>query len=401
MIRPAAAHGRATSSCIYPAEELLFTVTSSRHFRWGTEVASREKRTKRRVIWLAITAFSMLFVAAGIAIAAHIVWFLFSSSRHGAALVREERHSIAAPKGGGCEVLPGTANGGGPKGLLEAPSLGLVAPVLQGTSSEVLNEAVGHDPASAWPGSPGTSVLSAHDVTWFSSIGKLRAGDTLRYVTPCRTYVYQVTAHDVVPAGSPVYSTAAARIVLDTCYPFNALYLTNTRYLVYASLTEAKPTHPLSAPPRTRAVPRVPAPRPLAAQGLGLDQNNTPLGTLKLTGSPSAAWRQSNAPLNDEAAALTAYFGVIRSAEQGQRSWWASLAPSVPVSAAGPLWNGALTGYDTAAEITIHVSGSVMDGASVSAVVTAGSAGTYDVTANETVRGGDLLVTSFAMRPAP
>lgn len=346
-------------------------------------------------------AFSAICGAAGIAIGAHIGWFLLSSSEHGAALVRQERNSIAAAGRAGkvdaCATLPGAR---APRGLLEVPVLGLQAPVLQGTSDAVLNEAVGHDPASAWPGSPGTSVLSAHDVTWFSSIGRLRTGNVIRYVTPCRTYVYQVTSHDIVAAGSAVYTTAAARIVLDTCYPFNALYLTGTRYLVYADLTEAIPTHPLSARPPGGAVPRVPAPAPLAAQGLGLGQNNAPLGTLGLTGSPSPAWRQSNAPLNDEAAALAAYFGVVRSAEQARSSWWASLAPSVPASAAGPLWNGTLTSYGTAVKIGLRVDGSTMKGATVSAVVTAGPAGAYDLTVDEQVRGGDLFVTGFAMRPA-
>ena len=146
-------------------------------------------------------------------------------------------------------------------------------------------------------------------------------------------------------------------------------------------------------------MPRVPAPAALAAQGLGLDQNNAPLGTLTLTGSPSAAWRQSNGPLDDEAAALAAYFGVIRSAEQGRRSWWADLAPSVPLSAAASLWHGAVTGYATPVEVTLDADGTRLDSASVRTVASAGPAGTYDLTVDETVRGGELLVTGYAMRP--
>jgi sortase A len=369
----------------------------------GEEVAFRRKSGIGRPIRPVIAAFSVVSIVAGVAVAAQIGWFLFRSSEHGAALIRKERGSIAAGSdaGAACHVLPGTGQDGGPQGLLEIPALGLVAPVLQGTSDAVLADAVGHDPASAWPGRPGTAVLSAHDVTWFSSIGGLRQGDVVRYVTPCRTYIYQVTAHDIVAAGSPVYTTAAARIVLDTCYPFNALYLTSTRYLVYASLAEAIPTDPVPAAAPAPPVPAVPVPLPLARQGLGLDENDTPLGTLTLAGTPSPAWRQSSAPFDDETAALTAYFGVIRSAEQARRSWWADLAPSVPAAAAGPLWNGALSGYDTPAEITLRVNGDAMGGASVSAVVTAGPAGPYHLTVDETVRGGDLLVTAVAMRPAP
>ena len=150
--------------------------------------------------------------------------------------------------------------------MLEIPVLGLTAPVLQGTGDAVLAEAVGHVPASVWPGQAGTSVLSAHDVTWFSGIGQLRPGDEMRYVMPCRTLTYRVTSHRVVAAGSPVYNTATARIVLDTRYPLDALFLTGSRYLVYADLIETSPTSPVSAPPASPSPLIVPAPKALVAE---------------------------------------------------------------------------------------------------------------------------------------
>jgi sortase A len=350
-----------------------------------------------------ILLFSSACMVAAIAVAVHIGWFFINSSVRGAALVRQERDSITAAghDPGACQALPGVTPGTGPQGLLEVPVLELVAPVLQGTGDSVLNEAVGHDAGSAWPGEPGTSVLSAHDVTWFSSIGRLQPGDVLRYVTPCRTYSFQVTGHSIVPAGAPVYTTAASRVVLDTCYPFNALYLTSSRYLVYATLTSASPTHPLSAPPPPAPVPRVPAPRQLADQGLGLDQNDAPMGTLAITGTPSSAWRQSSAPIDVQFAALAAYFGVIRSAEQGERSWWADLAPSVPASAAAPIWGGRLSGYDASVDITLRVVGTRTTGATLTTIVNAGAAGSYELRVSEIVTAGKLLVTAFGMHPAP
>jgi sortase A len=357
-----------------------------------------------------IVVLSIMSIAASVTLAARIGWFLIGSSVHGAALVHRERRAIAARSPQACPGRPaappamtaGPVAGSAPRGLLEVPVLGLVAPVLQGTSDAVLDEAVGHVTGSAWPGQPGTSVLSAHDVTWFSSIGALRPGDVLRYVTPCRTYTYQVTGHHVVTAGSPVYTTAEPKIVLDTCYPFNALYITSKRYLVYASLTSASPTHPLTAPPPGPPAPRVPAPVPLAAEGLGLDHNDAPLGTLTFTGWPTASWRQSSAPLAVHFAALAAYFGVIRSAEQSQRSWWADLAPSVPASAAAPIWGGKLSGYDSALDITLRVEGTQPVSVTLTAVARAGTgsgnAGPYAITVRETVSAGRLLVTGFTMR---
>ena len=247
-----------------------------------------------------------MHTCAGIATAAQIGLFYLHSSVAGGALVRQERKAIAATTGnaGACGQAGQTSkesqsnhDAADPDGLLEAPTLGLVAPVLQGTGDSVRSDAVGHDPASVWPGQPGTSVLSAHDVTWFSRIGQLKPGDEVRYVTPCWTYTYTVTSHVIVSVGSPVYSSAAGRLVLDTCYPLDALYITPTRYLVYASLAGSSPTHPTATVPTNWPAPAVPALAKLAAQGLGLATNDAPLGTFALTGSPSREWAQSSAPL--------------------------------------------------------------------------------------------------------
>jgi sortase A len=357
---------------------------------------------------IALIAGSVVCIAAALAMAANIGWFLRTSSVRGGALVLHERQAIsaAAQNARTCQGSVGDAgralaSGGNPAGLLEIPALGLVAPVLQGTDEKVLSDAVGHVPGSVWPGQQGTTVLSAHDVTWFSRIDGLKTGAQVRYVTPCRTFVYLVTGHQVVRAGSPVYNTSAGRIVLDTCYPLNALYITPLRYLVYAGLAQTAPTAPVRAP----AVPApltVPVPAALAAQGLSLQQNYAPLGTLTLAGAPSAAWRQTNAPLQDEATALTAYFGILRSAEQGERGWWARLAPGVPVSAAADLSGGQISGYVSRLRITLLAQGSQATGATLAATVTVtGSSrpGTYDLTVDEAVTGQHRLVVSgFTLR---
>jgi sortase A len=369
--------------------------------------AGRHRRRRWPGARLVLAGVSVLSIGAGAVLAVHIGAFLVHSSAAGGALVGRERQAIAAASGqaAACEATRGdvTAGGGNPDGLLEAPTLGLVAPVLQGTGDAVLSVAVGHDPASVWPGQPGMSVLSAHDVTWFSRIARLKPGDEVRYVTPCWTYIYTVTSHTVVTAGSPVYNTHAARLVLDTCYPLDALYITSTRYLVYASLVGSSPTHATPAVPGSWPVPAVLAPAQLAAQGLSLAQNDAPLGTLRLTGSPSLAWRQSSAPFQFEAAALAEYFGLARSAAQEESAWWADLAPSVPVSWAGALWGGQLSVYDSRLMITLSVSGTTADAATFGSTVTVtGPAGTgsYNLAVTEKVHQGRLLVTRVRVTPA-
>jgi len=368
----------------------------------------RERRAGQtaRVVFVAVSIAS---IGAGLVLAGQIAGFIRSSSVHGAALVQRERRAISAsgPADRRCQSLsrlyPAPAASGAPQGLLEIPVLGLVAPVLQGTGDAVLADAVGHLPASAWPGQPGTSVLAAHDVTWFSRIDRLGSGDEIRWVMPCRTFVYRVVSHRVVYNGYPIYNTAAATVALVTCYPLDALYLTGNKYLVYANLVETVRTLAMPKPPASRAALAVPAPKALAAEGLGLGQNEVPLGDLSLTGSPRPGWSQSSAPIQAEASVLAAYFGIVRSAEQGERSWWAHLAPSVPASTAAGIWDGEITAYDTPLNIALRVRGGRVLGATLTAAVSsAGSLepGTYRLTATETVRGKELLVNGFMMRPA-
>ena len=364
-----------------------------------------------------VAGAGILAIGAGIAIAAQIGAFYHHSSTAGRDLVGQERRAIAktAVSSLACQGPPGAAGigvqrspgggscGPGPHGLLEVPALGMVAPVLQGTGDSVLSDAVGHDPASVWPGQAGTSVLSAHDVTWFSRIDRLKPGNEVRYVTPCRTYTYKVTSQAIVAAGSLVRGNKTARLVLETCWPLDALFITSTRYLVYADLTSAAPAHAMAARPGNWPPPAVPAPARLAAQGLDLAHNQAPLGTLRLTGSPSRAWRQSSAPLQFEAAALAGYFGLVRSAAQARRAWWADLAPSVHATAAGPLWGGRLESYDSKLLITLHATGTRPVSANLAATVTVagpGGPGSYKLTVHEAVRAGKLHVTQVRLVPA-
>src|ERR1022692_3817452 len=274
----------------------------------------RRRRPARRVLRAGpvIVTASIFCMAAGVMIAAQIGWFLHGSSVHGAALVHQERRAIAAvpvnpmacqasagradpahpahgtpAKSAATESGRASGSGPGPRGLLEAPALGLVAPVEEGAGDALLSDAVGHIPASAWPGRPGTSVFAAHDVTWFSGIDRLKAGDDIRYVTSCRTYTYRVTMHRVVPAGYPVYNTATPSIVLDPCYPLNALYLTSTRYLVYGTLSTISPTS--ASLIRRSGSPQltVPVPAALAAAGVAHGPNKRAAGNPGLGRFPS------------------------------------------------------------------------------------------------------------------
>ncbi|MHB8682685.1 MAG: sortase domain-containing protein, partial [Acidimicrobiales bacterium] len=61
----------------------------------------------------------------------------------------------------------------------------MTAPVEQGTGDAELNVAVGHADSTPWPGTPGTSVFLAHDVSYFALIANLQPGDVINYEANC------------------------------------------------------------------------------------------------------------------------------------------------------------------------------------------------------------------------
>lgn len=343
---------------------------------------------------------SVVSIALGLSLAGSIGWFYWRSHSVGDALTSQEREAMAssdascgapAPLSGALQV----------EGLLQASSIGLTAPVVQGTGNAQLDVAVGHDPGSAWPGTSGTMVLAAHDVTWFSEIDHLRRGDSVTFTEACKIFRYQVTGAQVVRTGSPIQSTDTSTLALVTCYPLNALFLTSQRYVLDARLVSATQTR--AAPPTVATLspaPTVSVPAPLAAQDLSLQNNPVPLGTLDLTGSPSSAWQESPRPIQVEASVLELYFGALRSAQQDQTGWWNQLAPGVPFSAAAALNGASLVGNGAEVIPTLDVDGTKVTGATLTAdpeLEGANAPGTYEVTMKVTVRGNDLVITGWQM----
>ena len=124
-------------------------------------------------------------------------------------------------------------------GSVSIPSLHLNAQIVQGSSLTVLAEAIGHLDTSSLPGQPGTCVIAGHDVTFFHHINQLQPGDTLTITTAQGRFTYQVTSHQVVHLGQNVTDTPYPSLLLETCYPLNALTLVNQRFWVHAVLTRS------------------------------------------------------------------------------------------------------------------------------------------------------------------
>ncbi len=319
--------------------------------------------------------------------------------RHGqATLLQKVRAAARAP--GSCAPAPPATSvpAGQLTGVLDMPRLKVTAPVAQGTSDQVLDVAVGHAASTPMPGSPGTSVLLAHDVSYFANIDALQAGDLIRYTAGCTTTVFTVTGHKVVQAGAPVPEQPGRGLVLDTCWPTNALWYTPSRYLVEAVQRDSVTTaHARST--ATTSWPTAyttPAPPPLVAQGLDLTHNEQPMGTLALAGSPSSAWTQSPAPLAVEGAALEAYFGGLRSAAQHRADWWGVVAPGVTMPA--PLSGAWVEAHDAPLDVRITARGSSPTAVELDTVVTLAGGpapGRYRELVTEAVHGLDLVVTHW------
>ena len=236
----------------------------------------------------------------------------------------------------------------------------MTAPVEEGTGDQELNVAVGHDPQSVWPGLTGAAVFLAHDVSYFVHLDQLEPGDVITYQTACNSVKFAVSGQQVVPAGSPVANTTAPSMVLDTCWPPDALFFTPDRLLVRASEVGAA-TKGANLNPRAQFIKTVTstdyttsAPRALQAQGLTLEQNEAPMGTMHLVNA-SVAFSQSPGPLSLEGAVLETYFGGLHAGSQRQAAWWAAIAPALamPPQLAGAV----VTGHDAPLDVEIDSAG--------------------------------------------
>jgi LPXTG-site transpeptidase (sortase) family protein len=299
-----------------------------------------------------------------------------------------------------CSSQPATPdNDGVLTGVLNIPKLGVRAPVESGTSDQVLNDAVGHFDGSAWPGQHGTSVMLAHDVSYFGHLANLQPGDTVSYRSGCETYTFTVTGHQIVKDGAPLPPLTGRALVLDTCWPTNALWYTPDRYLVEAIQSQVSVGNgPVSTTPTGFATNFAGTASPaLQATGLSLENNEEPMGTMSFAGTPSPEWSQSPAPLALEAAALADYFGGYHAAANRDAAWWASVAPGVAMPAA---MAGARPGLSSAAplNVTITANGSQPSAVLLHTVLPlyeGDSPGNYAMDVTEAVHGSTVSITNW------
>lgn len=124
-----------------------------------------------------------------------------------------------------------------PFARLRVPGQGKAFYVLEGDSGRSLAFGPGWSPASARPGEPGTTLISAHRDTQFAFMQRLGRGDVLQLEYQGRQYRYRVTGMQIIDADRTALRSEVAghELVLSTCYPFDAVVPGGPlRYLVRA-----------------------------------------------------------------------------------------------------------------------------------------------------------------------
>lgn len=167
---------------------------------------------------------------------------------------------------------------GRPVALLTIPQLGLREVILEGTTSGVLAQGVGHRRDTPLPGQSGTSVLMGRQSGFggpFGQLADLRPSETFTVLTGQGTQTFRVL--DVRRAGDPVppaLAAGAGRLVLVTAD--GPAFTPDGLLLVDADLVG-------------KAVP-APA-RPLGADGLSAAEK--PMGTDPSAWVPLVLWAEA------------------------------------------------------------------------------------------------------------
>ncbi len=332
----AARNGKADSRSEQVQPATRHRARRARSSKWPFKTPTSLKPSFKHARSLSVTILGVVLLFTAIFGGTYALAHQLHQDHAGNVLLNSQKANIekvaAANHGQPCAVS--NPKEGQLSGILSIPAINLQAPVEEGTDDAELNVAVGHAPASVWPGLAGTSVFLAHDVSYFVHLNALKPGDTITYQTACNTWKYQVSDQQVVAAGSPVANTTTNTMVLDTCWPPNALFFTSQRLLIHATEV-GNATKGASINAGKEFINTVQqtnfttsAPSQLQAQGLSLDQNYAPMGSMNLVNA-SVAFAQSPGPLSLEAAALNTYFGGLHSGAQQNSQFWAAMAPGV------------------------------------------------------------------------
>src|ERR1051326_7868985 len=121
-------------------------------------------------------------------------------------------------------------------GRLAIPRLGMSVMVVEGASGSVLRRAAGHIAGTALPGQPGNAGIAGHRDMLFRPLRNIRENDVVRFTTPAAHYWYRIVSTTIVsPTDVAMLEPGTNQsLTLVTCYPFNFVGSSPTRFIVRA-----------------------------------------------------------------------------------------------------------------------------------------------------------------------
>jgi sortase A len=198
---------------------------------------------------IGIVSIPVIVVAIGIAVTAVFGWSFLKQT----VLLTDTALVPYKPTHIGYRKLPGfwpTLPEPGTKlGTIVIPAVKIDAPVVQGTTWDILALGVGHYAGSPLPGQGGNAVFSGHRDTVFTNLQYVKVGDQVTFESPYGPFVYRVTSIKIVPKDDPniVVPSANPELTLTSCYPFVYIGFAPDRFIVRAV--------PVSEPTRTVVIP--------------------------------------------------------------------------------------------------------------------------------------------------
>lgn len=212
-----------------------------------------------------------LMITAGVFLLAFLVWQLWwtdvTAGHAQAQQVTQLEQQFAQPQKGGTDAsVHPSAKLGDAFALMRVPRFGsdYVMPVHEGTTTDILQEGIGHYVGTAAPGKVGNFATAGHRTTYgkpYSDIAELKDGDVVVVETKKAYYVYDVVSHEIVlPTDVAVIAPVPdkpgavptdAMLTMTSCNP---RYSAVQRYVVHAKLAktyaraQGLPTSVLAAP---------------------------------------------------------------------------------------------------------------------------------------------------------
>jgi sortase A len=192
-----------------------------------------------RPVSRAITALMLCFLAVGLWQIGEGSWIYAKAGLAQLLLQRAWSRTLA----GGINVKPWPWADTWPVARLTVPSKGIDLIVLNGAYGRTLAFGPGYAESSAFPGSSGTTILTGHRDTHFSFLKRLERNDEIVIETAGRSW-HRYRIVDSLIADSRSDSIALdgqqPRIVLVTCYPFDAIIPGGPRrYVVTADAADS------------------------------------------------------------------------------------------------------------------------------------------------------------------